>query len=162
MQKIIPHLWFDKEAVEATTFYTSIFPNSSVKNVNKIKDTLSGDCDIVTFNILGLDMMAISAGPYFKPSSAISFMINFDPSTDTDARGNLDRIWNQLIVGGKIMMPLDKYPFSEHYGWVEDRYGYSWQLILTNPNGEPRPSIMPSLLFVKDNFGKAKEATDYY
>jgi predicted 3-demethylubiquinone-9 3-methyltransferase (glyoxalase superfamily) len=59
-------------------------------------------------------------------------------------------------------MPLDKYPFSERYGWVQDKYGVSWQLILTKPEGDERPKIVPSLLFVKKKSGKAKEARDYY
>jgi predicted 3-demethylubiquinone-9 3-methyltransferase (glyoxalase superfamily) len=59
-------------------------------------------------------------------------------------------------------MPLDRYPFSERYGWVQDRYGLSWQLILTNPEGEQRPFIIPFLLFVGDVYGKAEQASDLY
>lgn len=59
-------------------------------------------------------------------------------------------------------MPLDKYPFSERYGWIEDKYGLSWQLILTDPEGDPRPLIVPSLLFVNDVSGKAEEAMNFY
>ena len=59
-------------------------------------------------------------------------------------------------------MPLGEYPFSERYGWVQDRYGLSWQLIYTNPEGEERPLIIPSLLFVGDIYGKAEEASDFY
>jgi predicted 3-demethylubiquinone-9 3-methyltransferase (glyoxalase superfamily) len=59
-------------------------------------------------------------------------------------------------------MPLDKYPFSERYGWLQDKYGVSWQLIFTNPEGEERPFITPSLLFVGQVSGKAEEATDFY
>jgi predicted 3-demethylubiquinone-9 3-methyltransferase (glyoxalase superfamily) len=59
-------------------------------------------------------------------------------------------------------MPLDKYPFSERYGWLQDKYGLSWQLILTDPEGEPRPFIIPSMLFVGAVAGKAEEATDFY
>jgi predicted 3-demethylubiquinone-9 3-methyltransferase (glyoxalase superfamily) len=59
-------------------------------------------------------------------------------------------------------MPLDKYPFSERYGWIQDQYGLSWQLILTDPEGEDRPFLTPSLLFVGEVCGKAEEATDFY
>jgi predicted 3-demethylubiquinone-9 3-methyltransferase (glyoxalase superfamily) len=59
-------------------------------------------------------------------------------------------------------MPLDKYPFSERYGWVQDKYGLSWQLILSNPEGEERPFIVPSLMFVGDVAGKAEEAINFY
>jgi predicted 3-demethylubiquinone-9 3-methyltransferase (glyoxalase superfamily) len=92
----------------------------------------------------------------------VSFLVNFDPSMDTNARRNLDAAWNKLSEGGTALMPLDKYPFSERYGWIQDKYGLSWQLILTNPEGEDRPFFTPSLLFVGDVCGKAEEATDFY
>ncbi len=161
-QKIIPHLWYDHEAKEAAEFYTSIFPNSKITNLTVLEDTPSGKCDLVSFDILGYSFMAISAGPLFKFSPAISFMVNFDPSKNKDAREQLDTIWGKLIDGGKALMPLDKYPFSERYGWVVDKYGLSWQLIFTNPEGEERPPIMPSFLFVGDVCGKAEEASNFY
>ncbi len=162
MQKIIPHLWYDKEAKEAAEFYTSVLPDSSVDNVNTIHDTPSGDADIVSFNVMGYKFMAISAGPIFKLNPSISFFVNFDPSKDPDAKSKLDSIWEKLSEGGKALMPLDKYPFSEHYGWIQDKYGLSWQLILTDPAGEERPPIVPSLLFTNDVYGKAEEASDFY
>lgn len=161
-QKIVPHLWFDKEAKEAAEFYTSVFPSSKIKSVNVLHNTPSGDCDVVSFELGGYSFMSISAGPYFKINPSISFMINFDPSKDVDARANLDKLWEALSQGGKVLMPLEKYPFSERYGWVEDKYGVSWQLILTNPEGEERPFIIPSLMFVGDLCGKAEEATNFY
>lgn len=162
MQKIIPHLWFDKEAVEAAHFYASVFPDSKVKFTSKITGTPSGDCDIVAFDILGMEIQSISAGPIFKMNPSISFMINFDPSKDVDARKSIDEIWEKLSVGGEALMPLDKYPFSERYGWIKDKYGVTWQLIYTNPDGEERPRIIPSLLFTQGAYGKAEEASNYY
>src|SRR5262252_2494032 len=162
MQKIVPHLWFDKEAKEAAEFYTSAFPDSKVTNLTTIHDTPSGDCDIVSFKLWGYSFMAISAGPLFKFNPSISLMVNFDPSQDKDAKTRIDKVWEQLSAGGNVLMPLDKYPFSERYGWVQDKYGLSWQLILTNPEGEQRPTIIPSLLFAGDVCGKAEEASDYY
>ena len=106
--------------------------------------------------------MAISAGPHFTLNPSISLIVNFDPSQDKDARIRLNTVWEKLREGGKILMPLDTYPFSEHYGWVQDKYGLSWQLILTKPEGEKRPAIIPSLLFVKNMCGKAEEASDFY
>lgn len=161
-QKITPHLWFDKEAVEAAQLYTSLLPNSAVTNVTTLYDTPSGDCDIVSFTLAGQEFMAISAGPLFKFNPSISFMVNFDPAQDPDASSRIDTVWAKLIEGGTALMPLDKYPFSERYGWVQDRYGLSWQLILTDPAGEVRPVIIPSLLFVGDVCGKAEEASDFY
>lgn len=162
MQKIVPNLWFDTEAIKASEFYTSIFPHSSVLSTTVLHDTPSGDVDIVSFKLLDYTFMAINAGPLFKLNPSISFMVNFDPSQDKDAKEKLDELWNKLIVGGKALMAIDKYPFSERYGWVEDKYGLSWQLILTKPEGEKRPSIIPALLFVGDVYGKAKEASDFY
>lgn len=162
MQKIIPHLWYDKEAKGAAEFYVSLFPDSGITNVTTLHGTPSGDCDIVSFRLWGYSFMSISAGPFFKVNPSISFMVNFDPSQDPDAKARIDAVWNRLIDGGKALMPIDKYPFSERYGWVQDRYGVSWQLILTKPEGEKRPRIIPSLMFANALYGKAEEATDFY
>lgn len=113
---------------------------------------------IVRFNLSGYEFQSISAGPLFKFNPSHSFMLNFDPSADKNAKKNLDALWEKLSEGGKVLMPLETYPFSERYGWLEDRYGVSWQLILTNPEGEKRPFIIPSFLFVREVAGKAEEA----
>lgn len=155
-QKIVPHLWFDKEAKEAAAFYTSIFPRSEVSNINTIHDTPTGDCDIVSFELLGYEFMAISAGPLFKFNPSISFIVN------CNTRAQVDELWESLSAGGSVLMPLDAYPFSERYGWIQDKYGLSWQLILSDPAGEMRPDIIPSLLFVGEMCGKAEEAINFY
>jgi len=162
MQKIIPNLWFNTEAKEAAEFYASVFPDSKVTNVTVLHDTPSGDSDLVSFEVMGHAFMAISAGPLFTINPSISFMVNFDPSQDPEARTRIDAIWEKLSEGGKVLMPLGAYPFSERYGWIEDKFGVSWQLIYTKPEGEERPRIIPSLLFVKEMYGKAEEATDFY
>lgn len=160
--KIVPHLWFDKEAKEAAEFYTSLFPDSKVENITVLHNTPSGDCDVVSFTLAGHPFMAISAGPLFTFNPSVSFTLNFDPSKDANAREHLDAAWEKLSEGGTVLMPLDTYPFSERYGWIQDKYGLSWQLILTNPEGEERPFIIPSLLFVTEGGDKAEEATDFY
>ena len=160
--KIVPHLWYDKEAKEAAEFYVSAFPNSKIENITTLHDTPSGDADVVSFELSGHSFMAISAGPYFKLNPAVSFMVNFDPSKDAAAKENLDALWKKLSEGGKELMPLQEYPFSKHYGWIEDKYGVSWQLMLTNPAGEDRPFIIPAIMFVGNVAGKAEEATDFY
>lgn len=162
MQKIIPHLWFDTQAKEAAEFYVSAFKDSKITHVQTLHGTPSGDADIVSFDLAGQSFMAISAGPYFKLNPAISFMVNFDPSKDEEAKEHLDALWGVLSEGGRELMPLQEYPFSKHYGWIEDKYGVSWQLILSNPDGEERPFIVPSLLFVGDVVGKTEGATDLY
>lgn len=162
MQKIIPHLWFDKEAKEAAEFYASAFRDAKVTSVQTLHDTPSGDTDIVTFDIAGYSFMAISAGPLFKINPSISFILNFDPSKDEQAEDHLKELWEKLSDGGQALMPLGEYPFSKRYGWIQDKYGVSWQLILTDPTGEERPFIMPALLFTKEGYGKVDEATDFY
>ncbi|WP_368655125.1 VOC family protein [Ornithinibacillus sp. 4-3] len=161
-QKIVPHLWFDTEAKEAVAFYSSIFPESKVTHSMVLYDTPSGNADLISFELWGTKFMAISAGPYFKFNSTISFMVNFDPSREKNASKIIDEVWNKLSEEGTVLMPLDKYPFSEKYGWIQDKYGLSWQLILTNPEGEERPPIIPSLLFTNDVCGKAEEAARFY
>jgi predicted 3-demethylubiquinone-9 3-methyltransferase (glyoxalase superfamily) len=106
--------------------------------------------------------MAISAGPYFKLNPSISFMVNFDPSQDSDAEKRIDKVWAGLSEGGTVLMPIQEYAFSRRYGWIQDKYGLSWQLILTNPEGDERPTMIPFLLFVGDKCGKAEEASDFY
>ena len=162
MQKITPHLWFDQEAREAAEFYTSLFPDSQVTNITTLHDTPSGDSDIVSFELAGQSFMAISAGPLFKFNPSVSFFVNFDPSRDQEARSRLDRMWERFSEGGTALMPLDKYPFSERFGWVQDKYGLSWQLILSDPEGEERPVIVPSLMFVGEVAGRAEEAIHHY
>ena len=162
MQKITPHLWFDKEAQEAAEFYTSLFTNSKVTSTTTITGTPSGDTDIVTFELRGQPFMAISAGPLFRFNPSVSFIVNFDPSREKDAKENIDVVWEKLLQGGTVLMPLQEYPFSKRYGWLQDKYGLSWQLILTDPEGEERPEIVPSLLFVGDKCGKAEEAINFY
>lgn len=162
MQKIVPHLWFDTQAKEAAEFYISAFPDSKSISTTTLHNTPSHDAEFVTFSLSGYEFMAISAGPYFKTNPSISFMVNFDPSRDPEAKAHLDALWEKLSEGGQSLMPLGEYPFSKWYGWIQDRFGVSWQLILTDPDGEERPFIIPSLLFVGDVCGRAEEAGDLY
>jgi len=168
MQKIIPHLWFDKEARDAAVFYTNIFPQSAITHTTLLRNTPSGDCDLMSFRLWDQEFMAISAGPLFAFNPSISFIVNYDPGffgsgdPEQEARRSLDQAWNKLSEGGKVLMPLDAYPFSARYGWLQDRYGVSWQLMLTDPAGEPRPPIVPSLLFTGSRCGQAEEALQFY
>ena len=155
MQKIIPHLWFDKEAKEATELYASLFENSKVTNVTTITGTPSGDCDVVTFDLAGQEFMAISAGPYFKLNPSISFFVVFDNEKEIKA------VWNKLIGGGKVLMPYDTYPWAHKYGWLQDKYGLSWQLSCSDYH-KMKQRITPLLMFTKNMAGKTKEAIETY
>lgn len=159
---ITPHLWFDTQAREAAAFYCSVFPDSKIESVVRLRDTPSGDCDVVAFVLGGQPFMAISAGPMFRFNPSVSFMVSFDASRDSRAREKLDATWAALIAGGQALMPLDTYPFSARYGWVQDRYGLSWQLILSDAGGPPRPFIMPFLMFTGAVCGKTEEAGAFY
>ncbi|GFP26021.1 hypothetical protein HKBW3S25_01507, partial [Candidatus Hakubella thermalkaliphila] len=80
MNRIVPHLWFDKEAREAADFYCSAFPNSTIASSIVLRDTPSGDCDLVSFQLAAQPFKAISAGPLFKFNPSISFILNFNAS----------------------------------------------------------------------------------
>lgn len=162
MQKIVPHLWFDTQAKEAAEFYVSIFPDATITSSIVLHDTPSGDCDQVAFTLGGQDFMAISAGPLFSFNPTISFILNFDPSRDDKAKEHLKELWEALSDGGTPLMPLQEYPFSKLYGWVQDKYGVTWQLMLTDPQGEPRPFLIPALMFAGENTNKAGEAVEFY
>ena len=155
MRKITPHLWFDKEAKEAAKFYAALIPNSTVKKITTLHNTPSGDCDVVSFELAGQPFMAISAGPFFKFNPSVSF------HTKCNAKSEVDAIWAVLSQGGKILMPLDAYPFSERFGWVEDKYGLSWQVIFVGEH-EIAQRITPALMFVGSVCDKAEEAVDFY
>ena len=106
-QKIVPYLWFDKEAHEAAAFYASIFPYSIISNVTTLRNTPSGDSHIISFELWGKKFLAISAGLSFKFNPSLSFIVNFDPSRDKDAREKINEVWNKLSDGGTVLMPLD-------------------------------------------------------
>ncbi len=153
-QWITPHFWFDKEARQAAEFYTSVFENSEITSVKVIRDTPSGDCDLVTFQIMGYEFMAISAGPLFKINPSISFHVK------CRTVGEVDEIWKKLSVDGTALMDLGEYPFSKRYGWIQDKYGVSWQVIHTE--GEFIHRITPVLMFVGEVCGRAEEAVNFY
>jgi predicted 3-demethylubiquinone-9 3-methyltransferase (glyoxalase superfamily) len=155
MQKITPHLWYDAEAVEAAELYCSVLPDSKVTNVSTLHDTPSGDTDIVSFQLCGQEFQSISAGPLFRFNPSISFLIS------CNSREEVDDFWTKLADGGKALIPLDSYPFSERYGWTEDRYGLSWQIMHAGDRGVTQ-RITPTLMYVGDVAGKAEEAVNFY
>ncbi len=155
MQKITPHFWFNTEAKEATAFYTTLFPDSKVTSVTTITDTPSGDCDIVTFDLAGQNFMAISAGPYFTLNPSISLFVVFNQESE------IEEVWNKLSDGGKILMPYDTYPWAQKYGWLQDKYGLSWQLSMSGPH-KLEQKITPMFMFTQAQAGKAKEAIEVY
>jgi predicted 3-demethylubiquinone-9 3-methyltransferase (glyoxalase superfamily) len=155
MQKIIPHLWYDKEAVEAANWYASLFENSSIINVTKLLDTPSGDAELVDFQLANLKFTAISAGPYFTFNPSVSLMVACNTVEE------VDRLHASLSSGGTELMPIRDYPFSKRYAWVQDKYGLGWQLMFVE-NMEEHQKIRPSLLFSEAVCGLAEAAIDFY
>ena len=155
MQKITTHLWYDKEAKEAAQFYTSAFGNNSkINKITTLHNTPSGDCDIVLFDLFGQSFMAISAGPIFKFNPSISFHVK------CKTKDEVDKLWEKISKRGKVLMELGEYPFSKRYGWVQDKYGVSWQIIYTEKKFTQ--DIVPALMFTQDVSGKARQALEYY
>ena len=155
IRKIMTCLWFDQDAGKAGEFYLKVFENSRLLSKSLMTGTPSGDVESLTLAIEDINLMMISAGPYFKINPSISFMISC--ADQDEAR----KYWDAFIEGGQALMPLDKYDFSELYGWVEDKFGVSWQIMVVG-NEPIKTKIRPALMFVGDNCGHAEEAIDYY
>ena len=154
MNKIVPHLWYTTEAVEAANFYASVFPDSRVDNVTQIPAESPagppGSVDIVEFTLCGQPFMAIAAGPLDPFNHAVSFMVNCDTQEE------IDRYWNALLEGGS----------AEQCGWLKDRYGLSWQIaptvlgeMMTDPDQAKAKRVAEAMLkMVKLDVAKLEAA----
>ncbi|MFO0703722.1 MAG: VOC family protein [Patescibacteria group bacterium] len=167
MQKIVPNFWFDHNAEEAINFYRSVFRDSKINSTLNYPKTaeegladfqkdLAGKVLTIDFEISGYRFLAINADSTFKPNPSISFFYH------CQSKEEIDEMWKKLVDGGTALMDLGKYPFSEYYGWVQDKYGYSWQLMLSTGVDDSAPRIIPSLLFTKDKDGQAENAMKFY
>ncbi len=161
-QKIIPHLWFNHQAEEAVDFYTSLFENSKTGDITRyaeagqeIHGQEAGAVMTIEFELSGQKFIALNGGPHFKFTPAISFYVTCETEDE------VDELWQKLSEGGNSMMPLDKYDWSEKYGWVQDRYGLTWQISLGNLDDVHGQKIVPSLMFVSKE-GQAEEAVNQY
>jgi predicted 3-demethylubiquinone-9 3-methyltransferase (glyoxalase superfamily) len=161
--KIIPNLWFDRQAEEAANLYVSAFKKSRVGNITRASkagfDTHGlpeGTAMTVEFEIEGQRFIAINGGPLFKFNPSISFLVN------CSTKEEVDNLWQKLSQsGGPALMELGVYPFSERYGWTQDRYGLSWQVMLVKES-DIKQKIIPTIMFVGEQCGKAEEAVDLY
>lgn len=144
-------LWYNDQAEAAAGFYTRIFKNA------KITNTVRHDGKVLTvgFNLEGTQLLGLNGGPTFSPNPTISFFVTIN---DPD---ELQTLWDQLTREGKIMMPLDTYPWSEKYGWVQDAFGISWQLC-QGDEFKAGQKVVPMLMFCGAAQGKATEAIDFY
>lgn len=106
----------------------------------------------VSFMLNGFDFGGINGGPFFTMNPSISFFVGCSSEEE------VERLWKALSEGGRALMELGEYPFSKKYGWIQDRFGVSWQLMLDGSD----QVVRPSLLFVGAQAGKAKEAMELY
>jgi predicted 3-demethylubiquinone-9 3-methyltransferase (glyoxalase superfamily) len=161
MQKITPCLWFNNNTEEAVNFYTSIFKNSKIGKVLRYDEASAkasgqpaGSVLTIEFNIDGNNFLGLNGGSAFKFNPSVSFFVT------TKIENEVDELWKKFLNGGKVLMELQKYDWSKKYGWIQDKFGLSWQLMLTED--DIKQKIIPSLLFVDKVYGKAEEAMNFY
>ena len=149
MQKINPFLWFDTQAEEAANFYVSTFPNSKIGNVSrydaagaKAAGMQEGMVMVIAFELDGQQFSAINAGPIFKFTEAISFVVNCEDQAE------VDHYWNALSQGGDEK--------AQQCGWLKDKYGLSWQIVpkqlaelLSDPDKAKAGRAMQAMLGMK-------------
>ena len=153
-QFITPAIWCDGTADEAAQFYADVFRDTSIAE--------QAPGIVTTVSIHGFRLSLINGGNQYAPNPSISCILNFDPllfGGEEQARAYLDELYERLSTGG-VLMELGEYPFSPRYAWVRDRFGMTWQLMLTDPDGDPRPFVIPSFMFGGTNHAHAEEATD--
>ena len=133
-QKIVPNLWFDKNAEEAVKYYTSIFKNSKIGKVThygkegyETHKMPAGTVMTIEFQIEGQEFLALNGGPVFKFNEAVSFIIR------CDTQDEIDSYWEKLTKGGDES--------AQVCGWLKDKFGVSWQVT---------PKVMPDLLSDSD------------
>lgn len=144
--KIHPCIWCNNNAKEMADYYCNTIPDTKIVGENAV---------VVMIDIEGQKLMLLNGGDRFQPNPAISLMGVFKNPEDVKT------LWNELIKEGKALMELDEYPFSKKYGWLEDKFGVSWQLY-TGEDGGAKEKYVPTLMFVGANNGKAKEAIEFY
>jgi predicted 3-demethylubiquinone-9 3-methyltransferase (glyoxalase superfamily) len=163
MQKISPYLWFtNNKAEEAINFYVSLFDNSRIVSIDRYPEGrqeeymqgMEGKVLNAIFELGGYQFMALDGSSEFVFNPSISFYVNCVNENE------INRLYGQLSQDGMDLMPLQQYPFAEKYAWTQDRYGVSWQLFLADEEGPQK--IIPALLFVGEQAGKAEEALNFY
>lgn len=147
-QKIIPSLWFDNNAQQAFVNYTTLFPNSKIIRNNSL---------VVEASLSDVLFLGINGGAMFNPDATISFMYTFEH------KDQLQHIWDSFLTNGAIIkMPLDTYPWSDFYGWLEDNNGVNWQLYLGRLSDVNQQIICPTLMFGNEQQGKCAAAIACY
>lgn len=173
MQRIVPNVWCQGNADDVGSYYAAVLPDTSMEvvasyptdNLPDFQRELAGRPLVIDVTISGYRIRLINAGDEFRPTPALSFIVNMDPELFKggmdEARARITTMWEAFADSGEIRMPLGEYPHSKLYGWVEDRFGVNWQLMLADPAGERRPAVIPQFLFT-GAAAQAQEAIDLY
>ncbi|MGA9212551.1 VOC family protein [Kaistella sp.] len=141
---IFPCLWFDGNGKEAADFYCKTFDGK-----------ITVDTPVVlNIELFGQKIMFLNAGPQFEKNASVSFMILCETEEE------VENYWKPLSEGGMVLMELGEYPWSKKYGWVRDKFGVTWQIYLGEKQGDQK--IVPTLMFIHENNGKAMEAMELY
>jgi len=143
---IHPCIWYDGNAKAAAEFYCTVFPGAKITVDSPM---------VVNFELYGQKFMGLNGGPMFKTNPSVSFLIICEEDNE------IELLWKALSEDGMVMMPLDKYDWSERYGFVQDKFGLAWQ-IMKGKYSDVNQKITPTLLFVGNSFGKAEAAVKYY
>jgi len=162
-QKITPFLWFDSQGEEAANFYVSTFHKSRVGNMTRyakagfdVHHMPEGSVMTTEFEIEGMRFVALNGGPVFKFNPSISFLVACNQKEEVDI------LWSKLSQdGGPTIMVLGSYPMSERYGWLQDKYGLSWQVMFVKDR-VIKQKIIPTLMFSEGQSGKAEAAVNLY
>jgi len=144
MQKITTFLTFNDQAEEAVNFYTSVFKNSEIKNMNRYSDAgplPAGTVMSASFVLEGQDFIALNGGPSFTFSEGISLFVNVETQEE------VDELWEKLSSGGGE---------PGQCGWLKDKFGLSWQIIpsalgelMGDPDPEKSQRVMQAMLKMK-------------
>jgi len=144
--KIFPCIWFGHEINEAVNFYCDTFPSSKIKQKTSAA---------TVFEIENFTIMALGDVSGKSPNATMSFYVMCETVDE------INIIWEKLADNGNILIPIETYPWSAKYGWVEDKYGVSWQLSLGEIS-DMGQKITPMLMFSGNQYGKAEEAINFY
>jgi len=160
--EIIPCLWFKSEAEEAVKFYTCLFDEAAIANTSRYgkegyeqHGMPEGTVLSMNFTLSGKNFLALNGGPHYSFTPAVSFFVVCESMVE------LENLWEGLANGGTVMMPLDNYEWSEKYGFLEDRFGVSWQLSF-GKIADTGQKISSSYMFIVDQFGRGEEAVHFY
>lgn len=144
---IYPCIWSNNQAKEIAAFYCSLFSHSHIITEMPF---------IVHLELDGFKCSIMNGGNRYKPNPSVSLFV----TCETDAE--IDALWGKLSEGGSVLMPVDKYEWSERYGWCTDKYGVSWQLYKGKLSDVGNQKIAPFLTFVGNQLGNAEAAAKWY